>query len=72
MTFEEWLTYGMDRHWVGPPVCETCDGIPMSSDEELDWVRGDEPCIHILRLYPDFETRRAVESNHHPSLWRKQ
>lgn len=72
MTFEEWLTYGMDRHWIGPPVCDTCDGVPMSADEELDWVRGNEQCIYILRLYADLEERRAVESNHDASRWRQR
>ena len=70
MTFEEWLTFGMDRHWIGPPICETCDGIPRTPNEELDWVRGDESCIYILRLYQDYETRIAVESNHDASIWR--
>ena len=70
MTFEEWLNYGMDRHWIGPPVCETHDGLPMTATEENDWANGDDTCVHILRLYHDLATRKAVEANHSPSVWR--
>jgi hypothetical protein len=34
------------------------------SDTELDkWDDGDDPCIHVLRLYEDEKTMRAVEKN---------
>ena len=69
MTFDEWLQIGLDNKWCGPSVCSTHDGIPMSGEEEDEMYEGD-PCIHIIRLYEDEETKKAVEENHSPSIWR--
>jgi hypothetical protein len=34
------------------------------SDRELDmWDDGEDPCIHILRLYEDPKTMEEVEKN---------
>lgn len=68
--FEQWLKVGVSRGWCGPAVCNTHDGIPMSEDEDERFESGEDPCVHIVRLYPDARTRTAVESNHPPSLWR--
>lgn len=70
MTFNEWLKTGIDNNWVGPPVCYTHDGLPTTAEEDEHYDLGDEPCLHILRCYPDPETRSAVEANHTPSKWR--
>jgi hypothetical protein len=71
MTFDEWVTYGMQHSWCGPPVCETHDGTPMSLKEEEDlYDNGDDVCIHIMRLYAEPEQRLMVEDNHTPSQWR--
>ena len=70
MDFDAWLQAGMDAGWCGPAVCQTHDGTPISAAEEEEFDQGD-PCLHILRLYPDDTIRRAVESNHPPSVWRK-
>lgn len=70
MTFDEWLKIGMDRDWVGPPICSTHDGIPMTDEEFEEFHEGD-PCISVLRLYESDEHRLAVESAHAPSVWRK-
>jgi len=70
MTFQEWLQIGIDNDWCGPTICETHDGLPLSSEEEeLFWES--DPCIHILRLYDSPETKKLVESTHSPSQWRK-
>ena len=71
MTYEEWYQLGMASGWTGPAVCYTHDGLPMTGDEEDESFDGGDPCIHILRLYPDEETRNAVEENHSASVWRK-
>ena len=71
MSFDEWLNYGMDKKWVGPPVCYTHDGLPTTSDEDDAWNDGDDPCIHIVRLYQDELDALLVEQNHSPSIWRK-
>ncbi len=71
-SFDDWLEYGMDQGWCGPAVCETHDGLPLSSSEEEEFFeQGLDPCIHVIRLYEDFETKFAVEENHAPSQWRK-
>lgn len=70
LDFEEWLKLGFDNGWVGPPVCSTHDGIPSGLEEDDEFEDGDEPCIHILRLYADTDEKIAVESNHAPSVWR--
>lgn len=70
MTIEQWIKYGFDKGWCGPPVCETHDSIPTSIfEDEVLWA-GDDPCIHIIRLYEDLDTKEAVEANHSPSNWR--
>lgn len=67
---EEWLEYGWKKGWVGPPVCYTHDGLPLSDDEMAEWAEGDDPCIHVLRLYEDQDHRLSIESNDSPTLWR--
>lgn len=68
--FESWLRQGMEAGFIGPPVCQTHDGTPTSEAEDEEFEESD-PCLHILRLYPDVETKAAVEANHSPSLWRR-
>lgn len=70
MSFENWLRIGYDNGWCGAPICETHDGLPLSAEEEEAWVSGDDPCVHIIRLYDDEATKRGVEENHSPSQWR--
>lgn len=71
LDFETWLAYGIDHHYVGPIVCATHDGIPMTvtEDEEFDEPWG-EPCIPVIRIYSDVAEAKAVEANHTPSQWR--
>lgn len=71
LDFDTWLSQGMEQGWCGPAVCQTHDGTPISDSEEEEFEQGDDLCIHIIRLYSDQETRKAVESNHSPSVWRK-
>jgi hypothetical protein len=68
-TFDEWLQEGISNGFVGPAICYTHDGLPLSEQEDEEFEEGD-PCIHILRLYEDRETKNAVEENHSPSTWR--
>jgi hypothetical protein len=66
MDFDEWVRFGFEQGWVGPPVCETHDGLPLSDAEGEE----DEPCIHVIRLYEDASHKFAVEESHSPSVWR--
>lgn len=67
--FSEWLQEGIELGFVGPAICYTHDGLPLSEQEDKEFEESD-PCIHILRLYEDQETKIAVEENHSPSVWR--
>ncbi len=69
-SFDDWLDYGMEQGWCGPAVCETHDGVPMTEEEEDEFMDGADPCLHVIRLYDSFETKFAVEENHPPSVWR--
>lgn len=71
LDFDTWLAQGMNLGWCGPAVCQTHDGTPVSEGEEAEFDEGYDPCLHILRLYADQETKEAVEVNHSPSVWRK-
>lgn len=68
--FDEWLSYGYQQGWIGPPICETHDGMPLSFGESNEFEDGGDPCIHILRLYEDLQLKKDVELNHAPSFWR--
>ena len=69
-TFDEWLQEGLDLKFCGPAICYPHDGLPLTILEEQEFDEGSDPCIHILRLYEDEETKLAVEENHSPSVWR--
>ena len=70
MEFEEWLSYGHGKGWVGAPVCVTHDGLPMTASEEGELEDGGDPCVHGMRLYDDESQRRLVMENHAPTVWR--
>lgn len=70
MNFEQWLQYGYKHKWCGPPVCEIHDGLPTTVFEDDELSDGFDPCIHIIRLYDDEDTKQAVEANHSASDWR--
>jgi hypothetical protein len=67
--FEQWLETGYRNGWVGPPVCETHDGLPLTEYEETEFESTD-PCINIIRLYDSTEHKLDVEKNHSASVWR--
>jgi hypothetical protein len=69
MDFEAWLKMGYDKGWVGPDVCVTHDGVPMTASEDSEFETGD-PCVHVMRLYESTDVKRDVEENHSPSVWR--
>ncbi|NBS69974.1 hypothetical protein EBT31_13825 [bacterium] len=70
MDFAEWVKIGITNGWCGAPVCSTHDGIPQSKAEDDQWEEGEDPCIHVIRLYWDKDEQKAVEENHAPSVWR--
>lgn len=70
MSFDEWMRIGITNRWCGPPVCYTHDGLPATNGEEEMWADGDEPCIHIVRMYESAEHADLVEEAHSPTNWR--
>lgn len=69
LNFSDWMKYGIEKGWCGPPVCYTHDGLPMTITE-FDSEDLDEHCIQILRMYEDDAMKKEVEENHSPSTWR--
>jgi hypothetical protein len=70
LTFDEWISYGIEKGWCGPPVCYTHDGLPMSDQEYAEFDEGQDPCSHIVRMYEDIDMKKSIEENHSPSQWR--
>lgn len=71
LTLQQWIEIGIHQGWCGPSICHTHDGVPLTRGEEQA-ENTTPPCIYILRLYPDGQTKQGVEENHPPSIWRKQ
>jgi hypothetical protein len=69
-TFDEWLQEGLSSGFCGPAVCYPHDGLPMTEEEDNQFFEGEDPCIHIIRLYEDLNIKAGVEANHSPSIWR--
>lgn len=69
-TQQDWLRYGMEQGWVGPPVCATHDGLPMTDEEDEAFLEHD-PCISVVRLYESAEHRAAIEAAYAPYIWRR-
>lgn len=42
----------------------------MTVDEEQEFEEGNDPCVHVVRLYESLEDKSSVEQNHSPSMWR--
>lgn len=70
LDYQEWMAYGIEKGWCGPPVCYTHDGLPMSEQEMQEFDEGQDPCIHIVRMYEDVGMKKEIEDNHSPSQWR--
>jgi hypothetical protein len=68
--FDEWLQEGLSNGFCGPAVCYPHDGLPMTEEEDSQFFEGEDPCIHIIRLYEDLDVKAGVEANHSPSIWR--
>lgn len=53
MDIHEWLRYGIDKGFCTDSVCGTHDWVQMTEEEEKDFDEGGDPCIVIVRLYPE-------------------
>jgi hypothetical protein len=49
--FEIWLENGIERGWVSEPFCNTHEGDPYMTDEEMqEWDEGGDPCQVVLKI----------------------
>lgn len=51
--FAEWLALGVGQGWVSLPVCAVHNGPPLSESESMAFDDGDDPCVLVLRVWPD-------------------
>lgn len=70
ISFDIWMEIGLRQGFCTPPVCHTHDGLPTTAEEDETFDEGQDPCIHIMRLYSSPEIKKEVEDNHAPSVWR--
>jgi hypothetical protein len=70
INFDDWLQIGLTNGFCGPAICYPHDGLPMTEEEDNQFSEGEDPCIHIIRLYEDLDVKSRVEENHSPSIWR--
>lgn len=70
LSFNDWMTYGIKQGWCGPPVCYTHDGFPMATEEDEQFENGEDPCMHMVRMYDSEQQKDAIENEHSPSQWR--
>lgn len=68
--FDTWMEIGLVRGFVGPPVCSTHDGLPLSEEEEAEFEDGGDPCVHVIRPYGSEEEKQSVERNHPATTYR--
>lgn len=68
--FDSWMELGLQRGFVGPPVCFIHDGVPMTPEEEAELDEHGEVCVHVIRPYRSVEEREQVEANHFPTIFR--
>ena len=57
--FWDWLSYGIEKGWVSEPVCGTHDVIPQTVEGTRAWNDGQDPCEHVVRLWPDGQTPKV-------------
>ena len=70
MDFDTWARIGYEAGWCSPPVCFTHDGVPMTASEDEDMTEGNDPCVHVVRLYESPDQKKGCEANHPPAVWR--
>ena len=70
MDFDSWARIGYQAGWCSPPVCFIHDGVPMTASEDEQVTNGDDPCVHVVRLYESPDQKKGCEANHPPAVWR--
>ena len=63
LLFDDWVAYGLQRGWIGPPVCSNHEGMPISSQE----FEEPDRCVMVIRIYDSPDQRAEIETDHLPS-----
>jgi hypothetical protein len=51
LEFDIWMNNGIDRGWISPVFCNTHEGDPYMTDEEMqEWDDGGDPCMFVFKL----------------------
>jgi hypothetical protein len=64
LNFDAWITYGLRRGWIGPPICISHEGLPISNEEFED----NDRCAMMIRIYDTPIQQADVERSHLPSI----
>ena len=52
MTFEEWLDAGVASGYCAEPSC-AMHGLPFTPEEEDRFEAGEDPCVSVVRIFPE-------------------
>lgn len=53
MTFDEWLSLGVENGWCSEPVCCMHDAVPSTDEESAELDEGYDPCLTVVRIWGD-------------------
>lgn len=70
MDFDTWARIGYESGWCSPPMCYIHDGLPATATEDEEINEGNDPCIHIVRLYETLDQKKGCEANNSAAVWR--
>jgi len=68
MDFDAWLAYGIDNKWCLYPTCYMHDGVPTTDEESLELDEGNDPCMHVIRLFSTPEEFEQAKKSMEDSL----
>jgi hypothetical protein len=51
-------------------VCYSHDGVPMTATEIEELDTGEEPCLHVIRLYESMDQKKGCEAQNPAAVWR--
>jgi hypothetical protein len=53
-------------------MCYTHDGLPFTATEDEEMTEGNDPCIHVVRLYETVDQKKGCEANNSAAVWRAE
>jgi hypothetical protein len=72
MDFDTWARIGYESGWCSPPMCYIHDGLPVTATEDEELADGNDPCVHIVRLYENADQKKGCEANNAAAVWRAE